>query len=89
MGIDNNCFSVADGVNGQPGQQQGQGQEYCSNDQDKLRVFVNRNQLEAPSAINDYILNDDDRILVLYGNQTADQLGKELDALQQVPIRKT
>jgi hypothetical protein len=89
MGIDNNCFSVAEGVNGQPGQQQGQGQEYCSNDQNKLRVFVNRNQLGAPSAINDYILNDDDRILVLYGNQTADQLGKELDALQQVPIRKT
>jgi hypothetical protein len=88
MGIDKNCFSVADGVNAQPGQQQGQGQ-YCSNGQEKLRVFVNRKQFEDPSAINAYILKDDDRILVLYGNQTSDQLGKELDALQQVPIRKT
>jgi hypothetical protein len=85
MGIENSCFLVTEAVAGQ----QGQGQEYCSSEQEKLRVFVNGNELEAPSSISDYILKDDDRILVLYGNQTAEQQSQELKVLEEVPILKT
>lgn len=85
MGIENSCFLVTEEVAGQ----QGQGQEYCSNGQENLKVFVNGNELDAPSSISDYILKEDDRILVLYGNQTADQLSQELNVLEELPILKT
>jgi hypothetical protein len=54
-----------------------------------LRAFVNGKELESPSGLGDYILKDDDRILLIYGNQTADQLTQALSELEQVPILKT
>ncbi|MGH9952460.1 MAG: hypothetical protein ACRD5J_12585 [Nitrososphaeraceae archaeon] len=93
MRIEDNCFIITDETSDQQGQQQQQQQqaqerEYCSNGQSELRVFVNGNELEPPSSLGDYILEDIDRILLIYGNQAAQQLSQELSVLEQVPILK-
>lgn len=91
MRIEDNCFIVTDETSDQQGQQQqqqAQGREYCSNEQRELRAFVNGNELEPPSTLGDYVIEDNDRILLIYGNQTAQQLSQEIIALEQVPILK-
>jgi hypothetical protein len=85
MNIEDSCFSIA----GETSNQQEQQQEYCSNGTEELRAFVNGEELESPSTLGSYILKDDDRILLIYGNQTADQLSQSLSALEEVPILKT
>ena len=89
MNLEGSCFSISDGTVSQQNQQQAQQQEYCSNGTDKLRAFVNGKELDSPSSLGDYVLNDNDRILLIYGNQTADQLTQALDDLQKTPIIKT
>lgn len=85
MNIEDSCFSIT----GETSNQQEQQQEYCSNGTEELRAFVNGEELESPSTLDSYILKDDDRILLIYGNQTADQLSQSLSALEEVPILKT
>ena len=89
MNLEDSCFSITEQTTNQQGQQQGQEQEYCTNGTEQLRAFVNGKELESPSGLGDYILKDDDRILLIYGNQTADQLTQALSELEQVPILKT
>lgn len=84
MNIEGSCFSIGEGTSNQQGQQ-----EYCSNGTEELRAFVNGEELESPASLGSYILKDDDRILLIYGNQTADQLSQSLSALEDVPILKT
>jgi hypothetical protein len=84
MNIEGNCFSFAEETSNQQGQQ-----EYCSNGTEELRAFVNGEELESPASLGSYILKDDDRILLIYGNQTADQLSQSLSALEELPILKT
>jgi hypothetical protein len=88
MNLEDSCFSISGQTTDQQGQQQGQQEEYCSNGTETLRAFVNGKELESPSSLVDYILKDDDRILLIYGNQTADQLTQALGELEQVPILK-
>ena len=83
MNLEGSCFSIA----GDPSNDQGQ-QVYCTNETQQLRAFVNGNELDSPGALGDYILKDDDRILLIYGNQSADQLTQALDELGRVPIKK-
>lgn len=89
MNLENSCFSISEGTSDQQGQQQGQQLEYCTNGTEELRAFVNGEELEPPSSLVDYILNEDDRILLIYGNQTTDQLTEALSELEEVPILKT
>lgn len=89
MNLEGNCFSISEENSSPQSQQQGQQREYCTNGTEELRAFVNGKELESPSALSDYILKDDDRILLIYGNQTADQLTQALSELEQVPILKT
>jgi hypothetical protein len=84
MNLEGSCFSVTEETSSQQGQQ-----EYCSNGTEELRAFVNGEELESPASLGSYILKDDDRILLIYGNQTADQLSQSLSALEEVPILKT
>ncbi len=83
MNLEDSCFSTQ-----QERQQQGQQPEYCTNGTEELRAFVNGKELESPSLLGDYILKDDDRILLIYGNQTTDQLSQALSELEEVPILK-
>ena len=89
MNLEDNCLSISQGTPTQQGEQQGQELEYCTNGTDELRAYVNGRELEFPSLLGDYILKDDDRILLIYGNQTAEQLTQALSELDQLPILKT
>jgi hypothetical protein len=90
MNLEGNCLSISQGTPNQQGeQQQGQEQEYCTNGTEELRAYVNGRELESPSLLGDYILKDDDRILLIYGNQTAEQLTQALGEVDQLPILKT
>jgi len=74
MDINNGCFISDDN------------KHYCNNVKDSLKFFVNGNQTKD---LMDYVFNDNDRILVLYGNENMYQIKQELDALRQTVIKNT
>ena len=74
MNIENGCFTLDDG------------KQYCNNEDNKLRFFINGNETES---INNYVINPNDRILVIYGNENADQINQELAALREAKIKAT
>ena len=74
MNIENGCFTLDDG------------NQYCNNEVNKLRFFINGNETES---INNYVINPNDRILVIYGNENADQINQELAALRETEIIET
>ena len=74
MNIMNGCFESDDG------------KQYCNNAENKLRFFINGNETDS---VNNYVINPNDRILVIYGNENADQINQELDALQRAKIKAT
>ena len=74
MNIEDGCFTLDDG------------NQYCNNEVNKLRTFINGNETES---INNYVINPNDRLLVLYGNENADQINQELAALREAEIRET
>ncbi|HEX6646005.1 MAG TPA: hypothetical protein VF047_02370 [Nitrososphaeraceae archaeon] len=76
MDIDeeNNCLVFTNGT------------QYCNNNDNQLRTFVNGNSGES---ISDYVINDNDRLLVIYGNETEEQLTEALDELNKIEIQFT
>jgi hypothetical protein len=76
MDIDeeNNCLVFTNGT------------QYCNNNDNQLRTFVNGNSNES---ISDYVINDNDRLLVIYGNETEEQLTEALDELNNIQIQFT
>ena len=74
MNIKDGCFILDDG------------KQYCDNKENKLRFFLNGNETDS---INSYVINPNDRILVIYGNETADQINQELAALRRAEIKAT
>lgn len=60
------------------------GTEYCDDNNNKLRTFINGN---STKAISDYVLNNNDRLLVTYGNETDEQSDKALDELNNIEIQ--
>jgi hypothetical protein len=73
MDIKNGCF-VGDN-----------GREYCDTADKKLRYFVNGTET---ASISDYIPNENDRILVIYGDENDNEIKQNIDALRQIPIRR-
>jgi hypothetical protein len=71
---ENNCLVFTNGT------------QYCNNNDNQLRTFVNGNSSES---ISDYIINDNDRLLVIYGNETEEQLTEALDELNKINIQFT
>ena len=74
MDIDkkNNCLTFTNGT------------EYCDDENNKLRTFINGN---STGSISDYVLNNDDRLLVIYGNETDEQIANALDELNKIKIQ--
>ena len=62
------------------------GTQYCNNENNQLRTFVNGNSTEP---ISDYVINDNDRLLVMYGHETQDQVSKALAELNKIKIQFT
>ena len=72
MNVTDSCFTNDNGT------------KYCSNGKENLEFFVNGNRTKS---IADYVFNDDDRILIVYGDSPI-QVKQDLDQLQQSPIKK-
>lgn len=68
----NNCLAFTNGT------------EYCDDENNKLRTFINGN---STGSISDYILNNNDRLLVIYGNETDEQIANALDELNKIKIQ--
>ena len=72
MNVTDSCFTNDNGT------------KYCSNGKQNLEFYVNGNKTKS---IADYVFNDDDRILIEYGDSPI-QVKQDLDQLLQSPIKK-
>lgn len=57
------------------------GREFCNNDEYSLKFYVNN---EKTDDISQYLINDDDRVLISYGSKTEQDLSKQLDELESL-----
>ncbi|NOJ30216.1 MAG: hypothetical protein DA328_08635 [Nitrososphaeraceae archaeon] len=62
------------------------GNQYCNFRDNVLKSYLNGNTTSLAS-LSKYVINDNDRILVLYGNETKTEIDKELDDLSKVEIK--
>jgi hypothetical protein len=62
------------------------GTQYCDDSQHKLNAFINGN---LTTAISNYILNNNDRLLLIYGNETDDQMNKAVKEVNDIKIQFT
>lgn len=72
MNVTDTCFTNDNGT------------QYCSNGKENLEFYVNGNKT---NSIADYVFDEDDRILIVYGDSPI-QVKQDLDQLQQTPIQK-
>lgn len=72
MNIENGCFITDEGT------------RYCDNGAKQLRYFVNGTRWDS---ITDYVLSQNDRILIIYGSESQEQLQAEFDKLNNTPIK--
>ena len=73
MDISNGCFITDNN------------QRFCDTDEYKLTSYVNGNET---NDIMNYVVNDDDRILITYGKQNSTELDREFEKLNNLPINK-
>ena len=59
IGLDDQCYVFPDG------------KQFCSNEDYKLNFFINREQV---SDIRDYTIMEDDRVLIVYGAETPEEI---------------
>ena len=72
IGIDNECYKFPDG------------RQFCTNEDYSLKYFINH---EPVKNINDYVLEDGDRILITYGSETPEQIEEQLMELDSQIIK--
>ena len=72
IGIDENCYIFADG------------RQFCTNEDYSLKYFINR---DSVNDISDYVIQDNDRILISYGGETEEQLTDQLNEVYSQIIR--
>jgi hypothetical protein len=73
MDISNGCF-ITD-----------ENKRFCENNNSKLTYYINGNQTKD---IMGYVVKDDDRILILYGNQSSSEVNNEIQELNNVTINR-
>ena len=73
MDISNGCFKTDDNKN------------FCENENTKLTYYINGNQT---NDIMEYVLKDNDRILIRYGNQNSSEVNNEIQELNNVTINR-
>jgi len=72
IGIDEDCYIFADG------------RQFCTNEDYSLKYFING---DSVNSINDYVVQDDDRILISYGGETEAQITDQLNEVYAQIIR--
>jgi len=66
IAIDEDCYIFTDG------------RQFCTNEDYSLKYFING---DSVNDINDYVVQEDDRILISYGSETEDQIADQLNEL--------
>ena len=61
--IDDKCFSFPDG------------RQFCTNDDYSIKYFINH---EMVDDIRDYVIKDEDRILISYGSESQEEIEEQL-----------
>ena len=72
IGIDEDCYIFPDG------------RQFCTNEDYSLKYFING---DSVNSINDYVIQDDDRILISYGGETQAQITDQLNEVYAQIIR--
>ena len=73
IAIDENCFVFPDG------------RQFCNNDDYTLKFYVNQKKVDDIAG---YIIQDDDRILITYGNEDQLAIDKQLAELNAQAINR-
>lgn len=73
IGFSDSCFTFPDK------------REFCTNDEYSLKFYVNHQNV--PSLL-DYVLEDNDRILISYGNENSTQIDEQLARVDSTLIDK-
>ena len=73
IGLSERCFIFADG------------RQFCTNDDYSLKYFINHEQV---NDIRGYVIQEDDRILISYGDETEDEIEEQLAELDSEMINK-
>ena len=70
--IDEDCYIFYDG------------RQFCTNQDYSLKYFING---DSVNSINDYVIQDGDRILISYGGETETQIAAQIDEVNSQIIR--
>ena len=73
IALDDKCFGFPDG------------RQFCNNDDYSLKFYINQQKVED---IRKYIVQDDDRILITYGNEDQLAIDKQLSELNAQAIKR-
>ena len=73
VGVDENCFVFPDG------------RQFCNNEDYSLKFYINQQLIED---IRQYIIQEDDRILITYGNEDQLAIDKQLAELNAQAINR-
>jgi len=73
IAIDENCFIFPDG------------RQFCNNEDYSLKFFINGQRI---ADVREYIVEEDDRILISYGNEDQLAIEKQLDELNAQAINR-
>lgn len=72
----NNCFIFDNGT------------EYCDDTENQLNTFINGNKT-GTDDISNYIINNNDRLLIIYGNETEDDINRAIKEVNDLTIQYT
>ena len=72
IGIDSKCFVFPDG------------RQFCTNEDYSLKYYINHQSVDS---IYDYVLEDDDRILISFGPETPEEIEEQLIELDSQIIK--
>ena len=72
INIDSECYKFPDG------------RHFCSNEDYRLKYYINH---QIVKDVNDYVLEEDDRILITYGSETPEQIEEQLKELDSQIIK--
>ena len=70
--IDEECYLFPDG------------RQFCTNEDYSLKYYINHKSVDS---VNDYVIQDGDRILITFGNETPEQIEEQLVELDAQIIK--
>ena len=72
IGIDSKCYAFPDG------------RQFCTNEDYSIKYYLNHQLVDG---INDYVIQDGDRILITFGNETPEQIEEQFIELDSQVIK--